>query len=85
MLLVPPGAAYQKPHNIVLAFDLSNSVDVVALSNAKQFAQLLDVTLDIICMEDEPDKQLQKEQTKFVTSWMTSSRRSVSCQTMTYL
>ena len=60
MLLVPPGAAYQKPHNIALAVDLSNSMDVVALSNAKQFAQLLDVTLDIICMEDEPDEPLQK-------------------------
>jgi nucleotide-binding universal stress UspA family protein len=60
MLLVPPGVAYHTPHTIGLTFDLANSMDVVALSNAEQFAQRLDVMLDIIGVADEPDKQLPK-------------------------
>ncbi|WP_020602032.1 universal stress protein [Spirosoma spitsbergense] len=60
MLLVPPGAAYQKPKIIVLAIDLSNPIDALALASAKWFAQLLAVKLDVICMEDEPDETLQK-------------------------
>lgn len=60
MLLVPPGSCFHTVQNIVLTIDLSHPVDSLALANAKQFAQLLKATLDIICMEDEPDEHLHK-------------------------
>lgn len=60
MLLVPPGALYQKPQTIVLAIDLANPVDTLALASAKRFAQLVAVRLEVICMEDEPHELLRK-------------------------
>lgn len=45
---------------IVLATDLSEAIDAVALGNAKAFVWALGATLDIICMNDEPD-QHQRE------------------------
>ncbi|GAB4033165.1 universal stress protein [Spirosoma gilvum] len=60
MLLVPPGARYQAVQTIVLAVDLSEPVDALALANARRFAQLFGATLDIVCMDDEPDEYVQK-------------------------
>ena len=60
MLLVPPGACYRPLQTIVLAVDLSTPVDALALSSAKQFAQLVNATLDVVCMEDESDERLRK-------------------------
>ncbi|GAB3742103.1 universal stress protein [Spirosoma lituiforme] len=60
MLVVPPGVLYKKPQTIVLGIDLSKSVDTLALASAKRFAQQLAVRLEVICMENHPDEQLQK-------------------------
>ena len=60
MLLVPPGAAYHIPETVVLAIDLASPIDTLALARAKQFAQLLSVKLDLICMADEPDEPLRE-------------------------
>ena len=60
MLLVPPGARYRRVQSNILAVDLSEPIDALALANAKRFAKLFGATLDIVCMEDEPDEALQK-------------------------
>ncbi|MCY7355952.1 MAG: universal stress protein [Rudanella sp.] len=60
MLLVPLGAHYQTVQTIVLAVDLSSPVDTLALASAKRFAQLFGATLNIICMENEPNEPLHK-------------------------
>ncbi len=55
MLLVPPGAVYQQPNNMVLAVDLSEPVNAIAMDSAMRFADLLRASLDVVCVEDEPD------------------------------
>ncbi|GAB3643650.1 universal stress protein [Spirosoma arcticum] len=58
LLLVPPGAIFHKPQNMVLAVDLAQPVDVLAIDMAQRFAHLLQTTLDVVCVEDEPDESL---------------------------
>lgn len=57
MLILPPGSHYEPIRAVVLALDLSEAIDAIALGNAKAFVQALGATLDIICMNDEPDRQ----------------------------
>lgn len=60
MLLVPPGAVYQKPQTMVLAIDLSGSIDALAIDMAQRFAQRLQTTLDVICIEYKPNELQQR-------------------------
>lgn len=60
MLLVPPGAVFQKPQTMVLAVDLSGPVDVVSIDMALGFAELLQASLDVVCIDDEPGELRQK-------------------------
>lgn len=60
LLLVPPGAVFHRPQNMVLAVDLTQPVDVLAIDMAQRFAHLLQTTLDVVCVEDEPDESLQE-------------------------
>ncbi|MBO0947158.1 universal stress protein [Fibrella forsythiae] len=54
MLLVPPCALFQKPQHAVLAIDLSDSIDALAFDTVLRFATLLNVSLDVVCIEDDP-------------------------------
>lgn len=60
MLLVPPGTLYQKPQNMVLAVDLAQPIDALAIDTVLRFTHLLQVSLDVVCIEDEPDMTQQK-------------------------
>lgn len=60
MLILAPGIQYKAPKTVVLAVDLSEPVDALALGKAKAFMQQLGVHLTIVCMNDDPDAQ-QKE------------------------
>jgi len=60
MLLIPPGSRFQTPRNIVLALDLAQPLNLLALNTARQFARLFGATLDMICVEDEPGPDLQQ-------------------------
>ncbi|GAB3742068.1 universal stress protein [Spirosoma lituiforme] len=60
LLLVPPGAVFQKPQNMVLAIDLSDPVDAVSIDMALGFAQRLQASVDVVCIEDEPDELQQR-------------------------
>lgn len=55
MLILPPGSSYKPMKTVVLAIDLSEPTDAVTLGKAKEFVQALGVSLDIICMDDDPD------------------------------
>ncbi|MBD2756529.1 universal stress protein [Spirosoma validum] len=59
MLLVPPGAVFQKPQNMVLAIDLSSPIDAVSIDMALGFAQRLHVSLDVVCLDDKPGELQQ--------------------------
>ncbi|GAB2583834.1 universal stress protein [Spirosoma areae] len=59
MLLIPPGAVFQKPQTIVLAVDLSQPLNTLSIDTARQFARILQASVDIICIEDEPDEAQQ--------------------------
>ncbi|MCY7359414.1 MAG: universal stress protein [Rudanella sp.] len=60
MLLVPPGATFHQPKNMVLAVDLSEPVNAIAIDSALRFASLMQASLDVVCVEDEPDATEQK-------------------------
>ena len=60
MLLIPPGSRFKTPRNIVLALDLAQPLNLLALDTARQFARLFGATLDMICVEDEPGPDLQQ-------------------------
>ena len=60
MLILPPGIEPEPIKTVVLAVDLSESIDALVLGRAKAFVQALGATLAIICMDDEPDPQRQK-------------------------
>lgn len=60
MLLVPPGAVYQPLQHMVLAIDLSGPVDALSIDTALGFAQLLNASVDVVCIDDEPDELQQK-------------------------
>lgn len=60
MLILPPGIHYKPVEKVVLAVNLSEPIDTAVLEKAKAFLMQLGATLDIICMDDEPDKQRQK-------------------------
>jgi nucleotide-binding universal stress UspA family protein len=57
MLILPPDVRYKLVKAIVLAVDLSEAIDAVALGSAKAFVQALGASLAIICMEDDPNSQ----------------------------
>ena len=59
MLLVPPGSTYQMPRTLVLALDLSQPINAIALGGVRRFARLFGATVDIICVEDEPEPPLK--------------------------
>lgn len=65
ILLVPPGAIFRKPQIMILAIDLSQSIDSLAVDIALRFAHLLHSTLDVVCVEDEPDELQQKAASHF--------------------
>jgi nucleotide-binding universal stress UspA family protein len=60
MLLVPPGSVFHKPQHVVLAIDLSVPVDALSVDVALGFARLLQASVDIVCIDDEPDDVQQK-------------------------
>ncbi|RYF65455.1 MAG: universal stress protein [Cytophagaceae bacterium] len=60
MLLIPPGAQFQKPQNMVLAVDLSQPIDALAIDTVLRFTALLDVSLDVVCIDDEPTEPQRK-------------------------
>lgn len=60
MLLVPPGVVFRKPQTIILAVDLSGPIDAISINMAQRFARLLQTTLDVVCVEDEPDESHQE-------------------------
>lgn len=60
MLLVPPGVTYNQPQHLVLAVDLSEEVNVLALDTALRFVRLLKASLDVICVNDEPSTSEQQ-------------------------
>lgn len=60
MLLVPPGAVFEKPQTMILAVDLSEPIDAISIDIALRFAQLLQASLDVVCIEDEPTGSQQK-------------------------
>lgn len=55
MLILPPGVYDTAVKTVVLALDLSEPIDAVALGHAKEFVQTLGASLAIICMDDDPD------------------------------
>ena len=57
MLILPPCSSYKPMKTVVLAIDLSEPTDAVTLGKVKEFVQVLGVSLDIICMDDNPDSQ----------------------------
>ncbi|GAA4447405.1 hypothetical protein GCM10023189_03780 [Nibrella saemangeumensis] len=54
MLLIPPKAAFNSFENIVIAVDLTHSIDAVALDNAVRFANLFGACLNVVCVTEEP-------------------------------
>jgi nucleotide-binding universal stress UspA family protein len=55
MLLIPPGAVYHQTKNMVLAVDLSEPINAMGIDSALRFAGILRASLDVVCIEDEPD------------------------------
>ena len=60
MLILPPGSQYKPVKTVVLALDLSEPIDANVLGKANEFVQELGATLNIICMDDDPDPQRQE-------------------------
>ena len=60
MLILPPGVQNTAVKTVVLALDLSETVDAVLLGQAKEFVAQIGASLNIICMNDEPDEQQQQ-------------------------
>ncbi|MEZ0484170.1 universal stress protein [Fibrella aquatica] len=60
MLLVPPGAVFQAPQNMVLAVDLAQPINALAMATVMRFTKLLNVSLDVVCIDDEPTETQQK-------------------------
>jgi nucleotide-binding universal stress UspA family protein len=60
MLLVPPGAVFQKPQHMVLAIDLSGPVNSLSVDMALGFVRLLETSVDVVCITDEPDDLQRK-------------------------
>ncbi|MBC8153126.1 MAG: universal stress protein [Bacteroidetes bacterium] len=77
MLILPPGVRYEPVRNIVLTLDLSDAVDAGALGNARALTQALGATLDIICMNDEPD-QHQQEAARQIQEWFSDLTHTFS-------
>lgn len=57
MLILPPGVHDSAVKSVVLALDLSETVDAVLLGQAKEFVEQIGARLNIICMNDEPNEQ----------------------------
>jgi nucleotide-binding universal stress UspA family protein len=57
MLILPPGIHYKVVKMVVLAIDLSEAIDAIALGKAKSFVQEMGASLAVICMDDDPDSQ----------------------------
>lgn len=55
LLVVPPGVRYQPPHTLLLAVDLSQAINALALDSALRFARQVGAALDVVCVDDEPD------------------------------
>ncbi len=60
MLILPPGSQYKRVKTVVLALDLSEPVDAGVLGKANEFVMALGATLDIVCMDDDPDQHRQE-------------------------
>ena len=60
MLILPPGSHYKPIKTVVLALDLSETVDALVLGKAAEFVQQLGAWLAIVCMDDDPDEQRQQ-------------------------
>lgn len=60
MLILPPGVQDNAVKTVVMAIDLSKPVDAVVLGHAKEYVQQAGASLAIICMDDDPDAQLQQ-------------------------
>ncbi|ARK12360.1 universal stress protein [Fibrella sp. ES10-3-2-2] len=60
MLLIPPGALFRSPRHMLLAIDLSCPINAGAMTTVLRFAHLLHGSLDVVCVEDEPDDQEKK-------------------------
>ena len=60
MLIMPPGVQNTAVKTVVLALNLSETVDAVLLGQAKEFVAQIGSSLNIICMNDEPDDQQQQ-------------------------
>ncbi len=60
MLILPPGSQYKPVKTVVLALDLSEPINASVLGKANEFVKALGATLDIICMDDDPNLQRQE-------------------------
>lgn len=55
MVQVPPGVIDPIPQRMVMAIDLSEPIDTLAIDTVRRFARFLPISFDILCIDDRPD------------------------------